>query len=100
MLIQTTLPDLSQTSISIIINPAIGIQILKSLYPQSSKTRTRSKSGPRGVWFQPGAESSEIRQYVSEMGLGDRVICSGHGECILEDGEEVLKMRKGEGSRL
>ena len=106
---QTELPDLSETSISIIINPTIGLEILKSLYPPSTSSGTRitrsnssTGKGPKGVWFQPGAESPDIRAYVKDMGLSDRVICSGNGECILEDGDEVLKMRKkgAEGSRL
>jgi hypothetical protein len=123
-MIQSNLQDLPNTSISIIISPHIGLSILKSLYPppappsthslsetstagSSSARVTRSssalnwKNGPKGVWFQPGAESDEIRAYVAEMGLGDRVICAGNHECILVEGDELLKSRKeGGGSRL
>jgi predicted CoA-binding protein len=88
-----TLPDLPTTSISIIINPKIGIQILKSLYPIDSR-RTRS-SGPKSIWFQPGAESEEIKQYVKEMGLEGKVVCNG--ECILEEGDDVLRKRSASG---
>ncbi|RYE13893.1 MAG: hypothetical protein EOP45_20495 [Sphingobacteriaceae bacterium] len=94
------LENLSETSISIIINPVIGLSILKSLYPPLTGERvTRSTSsysnkGPKGVWFQPGAESDEIRAYVREMGLEGRVVCAGNHECILVEGDRLLGNRK------
>ena len=48
--------------------------------------------GPKGVWFQPGAESPEIISYIKERGLEGRVIWGG--ACILEDGDEVMKSRR------
>ena len=92
--IQSELKDLSQTSISVIISPHLGLNILKSLYPDSGRV-TRSNTGPRGVWFQPGAESDEIRQYVRERGLEGKVVCAGNHECILVEGDDLLKSRKG-----
>jgi hypothetical protein len=88
------LKDLSQTSISVIISPHLGLNILKSLYPDSGRV-TRSSNGPKGVWFQPGAESDEIRAYVKERGLEGKVICAGNHECILVEGDELLRTRKG-----
>lgn len=92
---QTTLPELGNTSISIIIHSSIGLGILKSLYPADTDgRRTRSatlSSSPRAVWFQPGAESEEIRHYVRDMGLEGKVILGG--PCILVEGEELLRAR-------
>lgn len=70
---------------------------MKSLYPPSSsdsRTTRSSIKGPKGVWFQPGAESDEIRRYVKEMGLEGRVVCAGNHECILVEGDELLRSRK------
>jgi len=97
--IQLELQDLSETSISIIISPHIGLDVLKSLYPPSSSTSrttrsTTNSTRPKGVWFQPGAESDEIRQYVKELGLEDKVVCAGNHECILVEGDDLLKSRK------
>lgn len=106
------LDNLENTSISIIINPIIGLGILKALYPPSPPSpapetetevgntrQTRSQTqmqrakggGPRGIWFQPGAESRDIISYVKEMGLEDRVVWGG--ACILEDGDHVRKQK-------
>jgi len=90
------LKDLSQTSISVIISPHLGLNILKSLYPDSDTGRvTRSTGGPKGVWFQPGAESDEIRAFVKERGLEGKVVCAGNHECILVEGDDLLRSRKG-----
>jgi hypothetical protein len=84
---QTELPDLSSTSISVIIHPVVGLGILKSLFPFPP-----SHSEPRAVWFQPGAESDEIRAYVKERRLEDKVILGG--PCILRQGDALLAERK------
>ena len=90
------LKDLSQISISVIISPHLGLDILKSLYPDSGPGRvTRSTGGPKGVWFQPGAESDEIRAFVRERGLEGKVVCAGNHECILVEGDDLLRSRKG-----
>lgn len=86
---KVNLPELNNTSISIIIHPSIGIGLLKSLFPDGR--RTRSSPSPRAVWFQPGAESEEIRAYVRDHGLEGRVVLGG--PCILEDGDVVMRKR-------
>lgn len=107
------MPELSNTSISVIIHPKIGLDLLKSLYPSSppsssgaptqrttrSSTTAAAAAGPRGIWFQPGAESPEIIAYIKENRLEGKVIWGG--PCILEDGDEVIKLRTAaSGSRL
>ena len=92
---QLELKDLSQTSISVIISPHIGLNILKSLYPDSGRVTRSNTEGPKGAWFQPGAESDEIRQYVKERGLEGKVVCAGNHECILVEGDDLLRSRKG-----
>jgi len=84
---QNELPSLKTTSISIIINPKISIEILKSLYPQPPVDNE-----PWGVWFQPGAYDSHVEEYVRERGIGDRVVLDG--ECILVSGEGLLEGRE------
>lgn len=79
------LPNLSQTSISIIIHPGKGLPILKSLYPAGEK----AEKGPWGVWFQPGAEDEAIKKYVQDNGLEGKVVCGG--QCILVSGDGLRK---------
>ncbi|WVQ65485.1 uncharacterized protein L199_003661 [Kwoniella botswanensis] len=86
----TQIPDLPSTSISIIINPLVGIDILKSLYP----TPPDPKREPRSIWFQPGADSAEIWEYVKQRGLEDKVI--GKGACVYRDGDGILDLIKNE----
>ncbi|ORX37054.1 hypothetical protein BD324DRAFT_650667 [Kockovaella imperatae] len=75
--------DLSETSISIIINPVKGYPILEQLFKDKSRS-------PHGVWFQPGAgDSGEIKQFVKDNSLEDRIILGG--PCILVSGESVLE---------
>ena len=84
MVVQTQL-DLTNTSISIIISPAIGIKVLQSLFPPNDSGGVE----PRGVWFQPGAENEAIQTYVVERGLQDRVVFGG--PCVLVSGDAVMK---------
>jgi predicted CoA-binding protein len=84
---------LTNTSISIIINSALGLPILKSLYPIPPASEE-----PVGLWFQPGAESREIADYVKQRGIEEKVIMGG--PCIVRDQEEVLSLRKGEKGKL
>ncbi|WWC62990.1 uncharacterized protein I303_105588 [Kwoniella dejecticola CBS 10117] len=101
------IPDLSQTSISIIIHPSVGLPLLKRLYPlpltsaSSSGASTNSSKGtettpnePRNVWFQPGADDAAIWEYVKERGIQDKVI--GHGACVYRDGDALLQEMKDE----
>ncbi|KAK4685396.1 hypothetical protein P7C73_g4757, partial [Tremellales sp. Uapishka_1] len=87
------LPSLPTTAVSIIINPAIGLPLLKSLFPTPPNPATE----PKALWFQPGADSSEIHQYIKQRGLEDRVVFGG--PCILVLGESLLKEKAG-GSHL
>jgi hypothetical protein len=89
---QLDLSSLSDTSISVIIHPSLGLPILKSLFPSSGAGAT--SGGPWGVWFQPGAESPEIAQFVEERGLENKVVFGGL--CILVKGDGVLQLRKGD----
>ncbi|KAI9634624.1 CoA-binding protein [Dioszegia hungarica] len=77
------LSDLSNTSISIIIHPAKGLPLLKSLYPAGKPV----EQGPWGIWFQPGAADGAIEKYVQENGLEGRVVLGG--PCILVSGDGV-----------
>jgi predicted CoA-binding protein len=86
-LCQTALPDLPSTSISVIIHPSLGLGILKSLYPTPP-----APAEPRAIWFQPGAESDEIRAYAKERGIEDRVVASG--QCILKQGDALMSERR------
>ena len=75
--------DLTDTSISIIINPIKSFPILKSLFANPSKA-------PKGVWFQPGAgDSDKIKEFVRSEELGHRVVLGG--PCVLTSGDEVRK---------
>ncbi|WRT66742.1 uncharacterized protein IL334_003705 [Kwoniella shivajii] len=90
----TLIPQLPKTSISIIINPLIGLSILKSLFPQPPQPDVE----PRAVWFQPGADDASIWQYVKERGIEDKVI--GRGACVYRDGDDVLDQIKRDKGRL
>jgi predicted CoA-binding protein len=83
--LQTQLKDIDSTSISIIISPTQGLPILQSLFRPGAKH-------PRAVWFQPGAESDEIRKFVKAQNLEDRVILGG--PCILVLGSGLMSERK------
>ncbi|WWC88287.1 uncharacterized protein L201_003195 [Kwoniella dendrophila CBS 6074] len=89
--------DLSKTSISIIINPVIGINILKELYPIPSKGNGENE--PRNIWFQPGADDSKIWEYVKQRQIEDKII--GKGECVYRDGDDILnQIKRDDKSRL
>lgn len=45
--------------------------------------------GIPALWLQPGAEDDEVKRYVEEADLGDKVILGG--PCILVDGPSVLR---------
>lgn len=47
---------------------------------------------PWAVWFQPGADSPEIAQYVKEHGLEGKVVFGG--PCILVSGGELMGLRE------
>ncbi|WVR09730.1 hypothetical protein IAU60_006806 [Kwoniella sp. DSM 27419] len=80
----TLIPDLANTSVSIVYHPKHSLGVLQSLFPNPPSPANE----PRHVWFQPGADDSTIWQYVKERGIEDRFI--GHGACVLRDGPSVL----------
>ncbi|KAK1925898.1 hypothetical protein DB88DRAFT_217745 [Papiliotrema laurentii] len=92
----TLLPDLSKTSLSIIIRPSSGLEILSRLFPTPATGHE-----PHGVWFQPGADDSSIAEFVRARGLEDKVVLGGR--CVLVDGDRGLQAvaeEKNEGSKL
>lgn len=80
--IQKKIPNLSETSISIIIHPTVSLGILKGLYPSPPASEE-----PHSVWFQPGADDESIWAYVKARGLEGKVV--GQGKCVLRDGDAV-----------
>lgn len=93
---QTLLPDLSKTSLSIIIRPSSGLEILSRLFPTPATGHE-----PHGVWFQPGADDSSIAEFVRARGLEDKVVLGGR--CVLVDGDmglQAVAEEKNEGSKL
>ncbi|PBK97717.1 NAD-P-binding protein [Armillaria gallica] len=68
-------PD--QTSISVITNAKITLEILKE---------AKELSVP-ALWLQPGAEDAAVVEYIKENGLADRVIYGG--PCILVEGDGI-----------
>ncbi|BEJ17072.1 hypothetical protein CspHIS471_0604730 [Cutaneotrichosporon sp. HIS471] len=82
----TQLPNLAKTSISVILNPALGIKMMQSLFPE----QRRPEAEPHAVWFQPGAESAEIFDFVKARGIGDKVVIGDH-PCILVSGDDARK---------
>lgn len=59
--------------------------MLQALYPADARP---DGGEPRAVWFQPGAESEEIRAYVAKRNLHDKVVLGG--PCILVLGDRLL----------
>ncbi|RXK39997.1 hypothetical protein M231_02637 [Tremella mesenterica] len=67
------LGDITNTAISVIIRPDVGVPMIKRLFTGENQ--------PWGVWFQPGAENEELDKFVKENKLEDKVIYGG--PCIL-----------------
>ena len=78
--------DISNTAISVIINPKIGAGILEKLYSDGKER------GPWAVWFQPGAENNEIAAFVKSHGLEDKVVYGG--PCVLRSSRALLAERQ------
>lgn len=75
--------------------------MLKALFPYPSSNpylRSSETESPQAVWFQPGAESEEIKQFVNDRGIGDRVVLGG--PCILVMGEGLLATYRKEEGRM
>ncbi|KAI0081986.1 NAD-P-binding protein [Panus rudis PR-1116 ss-1] len=71
------LPAPTQTSVHIITPPKITLGIIEQA----------KALGVPALWLQPGAEDAEVRKYVEENGLSDRVVYA----CILVEGDGILK---------
>ncbi|TXT09603.1 uncharacterized protein COLE_03537 [Cutaneotrichosporon oleaginosum] len=85
----TQLPDLANTSISVILHPALGIKMMHTLFPEPR----RPEAEPHALWFQPGAESDEIWEFVKARGITDKVVLGDHA-CILVSGDDARKAPK------
>ncbi|KAG8701704.1 hypothetical protein FRC08_003940 [Ceratobasidium sp. 394] len=66
-----------ETSVSIITNPKVSLAILKE----------GKELGVPAFWLQPGAEDDEVRKYVGEEKLQDRVVLGG--PCVLVSGDGI-----------
>ncbi|PAV18466.1 NAD P-binding protein [Pyrrhoderma noxium] len=76
-----------------------GLQTLKSLAELPSPTETAVTLGILEsakelnipvVWLQPGAEDEDVRKYINDAGLSERVILGG--PCLWRDGDGILKV--------
>jgi predicted CoA-binding protein len=85
-------PDLAKTSISVIVNPAIGLLMMQKLFAGQPSTY------PAAVWMQPGAESKSIEDFVKEKNIQDRVVMGGR--CILVSGDGVREELRAEKGKL
>ena len=45
--------------------------------------------GVPAFWIQPGAEDDEVRKYVTEAGLAEKVVLGG--PCVLVSGDGIRK---------
>ena len=81
----TDLPDLGNTSLSVIISPKMGLPMLKTLFGGSV-------AQPHAVWLQPGAESDEIEAFIKEHNLSDRIVFGG--PCVLVHGDQAIQEAK------
>ncbi|KAG8687160.1 hypothetical protein FRC11_007685, partial [Ceratobasidium sp. 423] len=60
-----------KTSVSIVTPPGVTLAVLKE----------GKELGVPAFWLQPGAEDDEVRKYVTEAGLTDKVVLGG--PCVL-----------------
>ncbi|KZV73521.1 NAD-P-binding protein [Peniophora sp. CONT] len=75
------IPDLANTSVSLITNPAITLNILKSLKEKDIS--------PNALWLQPGVADQAVTDYLAESGLEEKAVFGG--PCILVLGDGVRK---------
>lgn len=73
-----SLPDPKTTSVSVITPPPVTLNLLKEAKGLDIPT----------LWLQPGAENDEVRAYIEEAGLKDRVVLGG--PCVLVLGDRLL----------
>ena len=62
-----------------LISPSITLNLLKEA----------KELGVPALWLQPGAENDEVKSYIAEAGLTDKVILGG--PCVLVEGEGIIR---------
>ncbi|CAE6479621.1 unnamed protein product [Rhizoctonia solani] len=78
----TKLADLefpATTSVSIVTPPKVTLGVLKE----------GKELGIPAFWIQPGAEDDDVRKYVTDEGLTDKVVLGS--PCILVSGDGIRK---------
>jgi predicted CoA-binding protein len=78
---QSDVPDLANTSISVIVNPKLTLAMLQKLFSKDPTTF------PRAIWLQPGTEDVHVQEFVKEKKIQDRMVMGG--ACILVSGDGV-----------
>lgn len=81
------LPYPSETSVSIITQPSVTLQVL----------REAKNAGVSSVWLQPGSFDNEGLEYALkefETGVGGDGGMGGEGWCVLVDGDRLLQAVK------
>jgi predicted CoA-binding protein len=63
--------------------------MMNTLFPEPR----RPEAEPHALWFQPGAESDEIWQFVKARGIVDKVVI-GDDACVLVSGDDALRALK------
>ena len=81
MVHESELPDLANTSISVIVNPKLTLAMLQALFSRDPSTF------PKAIWLQPGTEDAHVQDFVKEKGVQDRMVMGG--ACILVSGDGV-----------
>lgn len=79
----STLPFPKETSLSIVTQPSITLQIL----------REAKEAGIPYVWLQPGSFDDEGLEYAKTefvVGIGGKGGMGGEGWCVLVDGDQAL----------
>lgn len=82
-----TLPHPTETSISIITQPSVTLQVL----------REAKDAGVPSVWLQPGSFDNEGLEYARKefkAGVGGIGGLGGEGWCVLVDGDRLLEAVK------
>ncbi|KAF8530503.1 NAD(P)-binding protein [Hysterangium stoloniferum] len=73
------LPSPPTTSVSIITPAVVTLKLLKEA----------KELGIAALWLQPGTDNEEVRSYIVDAGLQDKVVFGG--PCILVEGEGYIK---------
>ena len=79
-----TLPHPAETSISIVTQPSVTLQVL----------REAKEMGVLSVWLQPGSFDDEGLEYAKrefKAGVGGIGGAGGEGWCVLVDGDRLLE---------